>query len=356
MSIPFGTAYVEDRNSNLFSPVKPMGDHFDLCAKYSNVSCVETFCNGENSTVKYELLNYCQYCSEGKDFLEFHTLIIDMDNYSDTKKSKCPSFTRFPSSFFCEAVQTGFPVYFMDQYFERLRTPFLCYCHRFDIYSNLCDPVMNSLLRTDAVNMIKFILSLLISIPLCPFAILGYVVPEFVTMIIRRKLRVLNALCAIIILLQSICVVVACMMFWNPTYDSFDTLYFTTSIALSLNVFFTHYGSLAVLLVFDRICQFLKAGDNKNSLVALILIGFSFVCNSLCAIYIVSYLIYELETQQVNIILTGMSYVSYSLPWIVNFLVFIYIAKKLGDQLQEKTHISFYKSKVRARISLNFPI
>ncbi|KAG2387879.1 hypothetical protein C9374_001473 [Naegleria lovaniensis] len=351
-SYPFSTSNMEQGLHDIYSPVQASSNTMDLCSMFpENTSCVETFC-GVNSTKwnaqdSYQLANFCQYCKKAKDFVQFHKIVAGLENYDNSSWTACPAFKKFPSAFLCRNVQIGLPIYFMDRYFIRLRTPFMCYCYKFDQYSTTCE---ESLLFTLKFDSAKLGILLTLSVPLF-IAIMSLIVfPECLSFRYQKPTSI-SIKSIILMTASAVCIVVASGLSYLPSFnDSNNLMYLLENLTLSLNVFFTYYTIIPVMLMFDRVYMYLKTGEKKNWTLFKGLSYVSVIVNTLCMIYIVASFIYQISAHTMELnppmrIVFGVGYVAYALPWFCNLALFLLVSYKLGCVLKEKTNISFFKTK-----------
>nr|CAG4714793.1 unnamed protein product [Naegleria fowleri] len=353
-SYPFSTSNMEQGLHDIYSPVQASSRMMNLCSMFpENTSCIETFCGPGNSNQGlqdqdlYRLVNFCQYCKKAKDFVQFHKLVAGFENYDNSSLTACPAFKKFPSAFLCRNVQIGLPIFFMDRYFKRLRTPFMCYCHKYDQYSTTCD---NSLLFTLSFDNAKLGILLALSAPLFIAIISLIVLPECFSFRYQKPTP-LSIQSIIFMTASAVCIVVASGLSYVPSFnDSNNLMYLLENLSLSLNVFFTYYTIIPVLLMFDRVYMYLKTGEKNNWPVFKLLSYISVTVNTLCMIYIVSALSYQISTHTMNVdqsmrIILGLGYVAYALPWFCNLILFLLVAFKLGCALKEMTNVLFFKTK-----------
>ena len=344
-TIPFGPIVKSSRTEFMYTPVNAVMDApFDLCQKYSDVNCTEYFCVGNNTTKhEYEVHNYCQYCVGAKDFESFHKLINSENNEDHTFETKiCPNFVRFPSAFYCERVQKGFPLYYQDDSFAVLKNPFMCYCHSDNIYAYHCDYFLNVV----GFETSKAILFLIVSVPLFLITFFGIIIPE-IRKSFKVRERLFNMLSMLFIFTSSLCAISACIVTWvQGSFRSTGDID-GTGIVLSVNIFFIYFSEIPALMVFDRLTNFLNNGEQYNCPSFRRMLYFSMIANGICVLAIIANFVLRLYVNDLAVfILLVLSYGIYSIPWTINFTLFVRSSYRLKKALTEKTNISFFKTKV----------
>ncbi|EFC44434.1 predicted protein [Naegleria gruberi] len=351
-SIPFGTQHMNERNSDIFSPIKPGRVNIDICQKYSNVSCMDYFCYSNSSLgsvdpYKYEIFNYCKYCKNNReDFLQFQYKIYYREdavvNETTSRNVECPAFATFPSAFYCGNIQTGLPLYFLDSFYIRLRNPFFCFCHTYSTFNSMCD----SSLFTTAFDFAKIVVSILFSTSLALGALITYVIPQIRQVSRVRKIGILNTCSILTILAASSSVVISSVMY-AVAYLGESENTTLSNMALSFNVFFTYYSMLPVMLTFDRIYNYLYTGEKRNCPKFKIMILMAFILLTINAVYVTTSYILEFSKIGLTIatIVVAIGYIAFAIPWIDNLMLFFVLSYRLRKALRNKTNVPFFKTK-----------